>query len=421
MNRINVLLALILTASATLGQRIFSVETCPAENASVAMNVSWATTTDTKQTLVEYTEATDRQWRNTRRAKKVEQSLCTVFDSIFSKTPLNEDVCERWTFVKCGVTLKKLKPDTEYMYRVVADNVRSSAYHFRTAGAKCWSACVISDFHHYTPLPGRLQSAMAMIDTICRKDPSLDWVLHLGDVTAWGGSYSFWKTMYEAPVFRKYMWAGVIGNHDFMSRKYAKCTNQYFRFANHYPQNGYAGEEGVSYFFHYGDALFVMLDSEAMRTDEGLAQAQEWFRRVMAAERGKARYVIVCEHYQWFYGNDGKTSQYARWAKLFDEFGVDLALAGNNHIYVRTDALYQDKTTDGTKGTVYVQTASSDNERGQATREWTLNRDLIKKIWTEGPQTVSAIHLDATPEVLTLTLYNRHGTAIDQVKVPAKR
>lgn len=420
MNRTFALLALLLTAFAAMGQRIFSVVTCPAENAAVAMNVSWATDPGTKSTEVIFTEASDKLWRHTQRATDVERQLCSTFDSIFSKSAQNEDVCERWTFSKCGVTLKKLKRDTEYMYRVVADGTRTPIYHFRTAGAKCWSACVISYFHHYTPLPARLQSAMAMIDTICHKDPSLDWVLHLGDVTAWGGSYSFWKTMYEEPVFRKYMWAGVIGNHDFMSRKYAKCTNQYFRFANHYPLNGYAGEEGVSYFFHYGDALFVMLDSEAMRSDEGLAQAQEWFRKVMKTERGKARYVIVCEHYQWFYGNDGKTSQYARWAKLFDEFGVDLALAGNNHIYVRTSALYDGAATDGTKGTVYVQTASSDNERGQAAREWTLNRDIIKKIWTEGAHTVSAMHLDATPKALTLTLYDRHGTAIDQVKVPAK-
>ena len=104
-----------------------------------------------------------------------------------------------------------------------------------------------------------------------------------------------------------------------------------------------------------------------------------------------AKYIIVMEHYQWFYATDGRTSQYARWHDLFDECGVDLAIAGNNHIYARTNAIYHDAETDGTTGTVYLQTPSSDNERGQATKEWTDNKDKIKFIWSEGPQTVGAL------------------------------
>lgn len=421
MKRMMALLVLTCAVCTAFGQRIFSVETCPAEDASKAMNVSWATPEDVTDSYVIYTEASDKLWRNARRTAEVDMHLCTTFDSLFSKTPQNEDFYERWRFNKCGATLSKLKRDTEYMYRVVAGDEQTPIYRFKTAGAKNWSACIIADFHHYAPAPGRLRSAMTMIDTICRKDPSLDWVLHLGDVIAWGGSYSFWKSLYEEPIFRKYMWAGLNGNHDDMSRKYAKCTNDFFRNANHYPRNGYEGEEGVCYYFHYGDALFVMLNNEDMRKDEDLARAQAWFRQVMEKERKKARYVIVCEHYQWFYGNDGKTSHYARWNKLFDEYGVDLALAGNNHIYVRTNALYDGKETDGTKGTVYVQTASSDNERGQGTREWTLNKDIIKKIWTEGERTVCGMHFDANPKQLTLTLYDRNGLQIDQVKVLAKK
>ena len=415
------MITLLLAVSAAQAQRVFSVETCPAADASRAMNVSWATPENVSQCDVLYTEASDVMWRKARRVANAEMRLCTTFDSLLSKTWQGEDFVERWTFNKWGATIEKLKPNTDYMYRIVAGDERTPIYRFRTAGAKQWSACVIADFHHYTPLPGRLKAATAMIDTICSIDPSVDWVLHLGDVIAWGGSYSFWKSMYEEPIFRRYMWAGVNGNHDDMSRGYAKRTNHFFRDANHYPRNGYEGEEGVCYYFHYGDALFVMLNNEHMRTDEGLAKAQDWFRKVMASERKKARYVIVCEHYQWFFGNDGKSSQIARWSNLFDEYGVDLALAGNNHIYVRTNALYQGKETDGTTGTVYVQTASSDNERGQGTREWTHNKDVIKKIWTEGEKTVCGMLLDANSKHLTLTLYDRTGKQIDQVKVLAKK
>ena len=67
-----------------------------------------------------------------------------------------------------------------------------------------------------------------------------DWVLHLGDVCAWGGSWSFWKEMYSQDAFRSYMWAGLNGNHDNMSRKY-QLTNQYFKNATANPLNGYEG------------------------------------------------------------------------------------------------------------------------------------------------------------------------------------
>lgn len=84
-----------------------------------------------------------------------------------------------------------------------------------------------------------------------------------------------------------------------------------------------------------------MLNSEMMRKDEGLAAAQQWVRRVI--QENPARYVVVMEHYQWFFATTGRTSQYERWHDLFDECGVDLAIAGNNHIYARTNALYEGK------------------------------------------------------------------------------
>lgn len=234
-----------------------------------------------------------------------------------------------------------------------------------------------------------------------------------------GGSYSFWRDLYEKSQFSKYMWAGVNGNHDNMDRKSTRLSNDYFRYANNNPLNGYPGEMGVCYFFKYGQVLFIMLNNEMMRKDEGLGAAQQWVKKVIT--ENPMKYIVVMEHYQWFFANNGKTSQYERWHELFDEYGVDLAIAGNNHIYARTNAIYNDCETDGTKGTVYLQTPSSDNERGQATGEWTNNKDKIKYIWSEGPKTVGALLMNVDDRRITLTLYDREGRAVDSVDVLAKR
>ena len=411
---------------AKVGQQVHSISTCPGEDCSNEMIISWGADTSVQSWLL-WSKASDKGWRRAKRENPIWYRT-EIYNGKSSKRANNENFFEDVIFNKCRVKLSGLEPNTTYKYMIVsspagrgtsAGDASTCTYTFKTAGAKEWSACIISDFHNYSPIPGRLEAADKMIGKIKEYDPSMDWVLHLGDICAWGGSYSFWKNLYGMQWFRDYMWAGVNGNHDNMSRKY-ELTNEYFRNSAAYPLNGYPGEMGVCYWFKYGEALFIMLNNESMRTQEGLEDAQEWFKSVIKSNPSK--YIIVCEHYQWFFGTDGADSQIARWSKLFDEYGVDLALAGNNHIYVRTNALYNKEETDGSRGTVYIQTPSSDNERGQAMKpELTHNKEIIKCRWTEGPKTVGAMSIKVFPTHIELALLDRNGTVIDIATVKAKR
>ena len=404
--------------------KVYTIVTCPAENTTTGANISWALDTSCKNTFVEYTAIKDKGWKN----KKILlpcRYRCTTYDSIYSKRPNGENFYESALFDKCNAEIRGLKPNRGYKYRVIGDTDTSKTHYFKTSGAKEWGACIISDFHSYTPLPKRTDAAMAMIDTVAaygnRNRCSVDWVLHLGDICAWGGSYSFWRSLYNQDNYHKYMWGGLNGNHDDMTRKYY-TSNKFTRDANFYPRNGYVGEEGVCYFFEYGDVLFIMLNSEHMRKDEDLERAQQWVESVLRSH--KARYKVVCEHYQWFFGADGRDSQYSRWCNLFDRCGVDLALSGNNHIYVRTNALYNGKETDGTKGTVYLQTPSSDNERGVECNNTVVpehNSDIIKYRWAEGANTVGACYLKVTRSKMIVKLLDRNGNVLDSVDVLAKR
>lgn len=411
---------------AKVGQQIHSISTCPGEDCSNEMIISWGADTSVQSWLL-WSKASDKGWKRAKRENPIWYRT-EIYNGKSSKRANNENFFEDVIFNKCRVKLSGLEPNTTYKYMIIsspagrgtsAGDASTGAYTFKTAGAKEWSACIISDFHNYSPIPGRLEAADKMIGKIKEYDPSMDWVLHLGDICAWGGSYSFWKNLYGMQWFRDYMWAGVNGNHDNMSRKY-ELTNEYFRNSAAYPLNGYPGEMGVCYWFKYGEALFIMLNNESMRTQEGLEDAQEWFKSVIKSNPSK--YIIVCEHYQWFFGTDGADSQIARWSKLFDEFGVDLALAGNNHIYVRTNALYNKEETDGSRGTVYIQTPSSDNERGQAMKpELTHNKEIIKCRWTKGPKTVGAMSIKVFPTHIELALLDRNGTVIDTATAKAKR
>lgn len=397
----------------------YTVIVNPAETASTGVRINWHTDEGSGEETCLYTKRSDTKWKHSKKAK-ARQELITAYDSLSSKRANGEDFIESARFIRNTVELQKLEPATEYMYRL-SDDKDAEVRFFKTAPKKGeWTAAVISDFHSYPPLPKRAVAAMAMLDTLeSVNGTDFDFVLHVGDICAWGGSYSFWRTLYSMPQFSKYMWAGVNGNHDNMDRKSTRLSNDYFHYANNNPLNGYEDQMGVCYSFKYGQALFIMLNSEAMRSDEGLAAAQQWVKNTI--KNNPSKYIVVVEHYQWFYGNDGRTSQYERWHELFDEYGVDLAIGGNNHIYARTNAIYNDRETDGKTGTVYLQTPSSDNERGQATDEWTENKDKIRYIWSEGPKTVGALLMNVNDSKITLTLYDRNGTAIDSVDVQAKR
>ena len=420
---INVISALLLVSMSMLAQKVSTVVTCPGEDASSSMRISWAA--DAKGSSVRYYAANAENKAITIRPET--EFRCTTFDGVGSKAPNNDDIVEHVVFTKCGATLKSLRSDTEYCYTICDSQGKAvtDVHRFRTAGAKQWSCCVISDFHSYTPLQRRLDDAMRMHKTVEDFGGGVDWTLHLGDVTAWGASWSFWKKLYSEPVFSRMMWAGCVGNHDYMANKFLRLSNEFFHQANYMPENGYRGEMGVCYHFRYGDVMFVMLNNESMHNEAGLATAQSWVRKVVTEARqikNAPRYVVVCEHYQWFIGVDGATSQYGRWCKVFDELGVDLALAGNNHIYARTDAVYDGKTTDGSRGTVYLQTSSSDNERGRKmNKELKYNADLIKFRWTEGPKTISALYMNVDENRIALTLLDRNGKVLDTVNVLAKK
>ncbi len=409
---------LLLCVSAIHAQeKIFSIVTCPGENTETQMNISWGTPLEIKNATVELTPVKDTYWKKASKTQ-VEGVLCNTYNGIFTRDKQGNKYYQNLVFSKYNACATQLKGNTQYKYRIIAGNDTSAVHYFKTSGAKKWSACIISDYHAYAPLYHRTKSAMDMICTVGKYGQPFDWVLHLGDITAWGGSYNFWEQMYREKHFENHMWAGVNGNHDNMDGTNKRNTNKFFRDAAAYPSNGYKGELGVCYFFKYSDVLFVMLNNESMKTEDGFNAAKEWVKEVIT--NNPMPYVVVCEHYQWFYGKSGKDSQYARWKEVFDELGVNLALSGNNHIYVSTHPLKGDKVVSSPNGTVYIQSTSSDNERGSECN-WKEpvpeNADKIKFRWSEGGQTISGMHMSVSKKKMVITLLDRNGNVLDVTEV----
>lgn len=415
-----------------------TIYTNPAQDCSTTMNISWVTPPGTKWILEVTDEATHKTyqydydenfhgWTKGRNGKGYCFPFvytCDTFNDIPSRLADRTEVTEKHIFDKHGYELYSLDPNTPYSYRIITINDStgqkeiSDTYHFRTAGAKEWKAAIIGDFHHYAPIWSRLEAAMGMLDMIKHTSGGFDWVLSTGDVCAHGGSFNYWTELSEQPNFKNYMWATVQGNHDTMASN-KKRTDKFFRDSHYFPYNGYDGQHGVSYWFKYGDVLFLMLNSEVIKHEGDLQSAIKWMEKVVRENHSK--YIVVVEHYQWLIGTNGADSQLNRFYKTFDKLGVDLAISGNNHVYLRTHPLKDRQPVEPGEGTFYVVTPSSDNERGRAIKSLKENEELIATRWSEGSKTVGGMLMDVNPKRIVMTLYDRHGQVKDSFTVPAKR
>ncbi|MCH5318735.1 MAG: metallophosphoesterase [Paramuribaculum sp.] len=398
----------------------FTIFTNPAQDCSKGMNISWGSPLG-KYCMIEIINDS-----NLKRAfyTSEDPEICETFDSIYSKLADGTNVYESHVFNKHNFEIFNLDPDCDYKYRIITSDEEtnlmeySDFHYFRTAGADSWKAAIIGDFHHYSPMWSRLDAAMEMIEVLDEVSDGFDWILSTGDQCAWGGSYNFWTELSEQPAYKNFMWATVQGNHDHQTRENDK-SDAFFRDSHFYPANGYSGQEGVSYWFKYGDVLFFMLNNEAMRTAASLNPVFNWMERVI--KRNHSKYIVVVQHNEWLIGTNGANSQLDRFRNEFDRLGVDLAISGNNHAYLRTFPLRDREPVEPEDGIFYVVTPSSDDNRGRQLKPVVANEDIIAERWSEGARTVGGMIMDVNPDRIIMTLYDRYGDVKDSFTVPAKR
>lgn len=375
----------------------------PGEDASSQIGISWHMDVDKTKGKVIYTKKTDTNWEDSQEVFG-EKEVITVFHGR--------------TFLHYTALLVNLDSDTEYMYKVGQDNL-SEEYYFKTAGKDSFNFLWVSDWHAYAPLPTRTNNVTKVIDYSLIHEPDIDFIFSTGDDNAYGSDYEAYLYVHSKPQYKNFLWASTVGNHDIMNNvvvdgKKLPDTDDFFVKTHNLPKNGYAGQEGASYFFKYGSVLFIVLNSEDIKKKTPLAKVKEWVKEVI--DNNPSQYIAVAMHYQWFDGRRGSISaQYNDWKDFFDENNVDLAMAGNNHVYLKTKGrIYDGKPTNTEKGTVYMQVPSSDGERGVVIGDLTQNTDIIDMTWSQGTNTIGAIIVNVTKEGIETRLIDGHGRIRDE-------
>lgn len=270
------------------------------------------------------------------------------------------------------VTVSDLKENTTYYYQYLCDGVWSDTYHFKTGDTDNFSILYVGDpqigaSKGQTPSESdttQTASIAARNDafswnttlTAAMSDhPEIDWIISAGDqinnTSDDNGQEIEYAGFLSADALTSLPIAPTIGNHD---SKYANFQN-HFNVANTYTEEENATPAGNDYYYSYGNALFIVLNTN----NYNVASHEKLINKAVESNPN-ATWKIVTFH-QDIYGSGKDHSDSdgiilrTQLTTLMDKYDIDVVLQGHDHTYSRSYML----TSDGKAHTAYDSTALS--------------------------------------------------------------
>ena len=286
------------------------------------------------------------------------------------------------------VNLAGLKPGTKYYYRIGGNGYWSDVFSFITEGESEESftffnmtdtqASSKTNFSAYKNYVNVLNDAITRF-------PDGAFVLHTGDVII-NNSIEHYDKIYELTqgFFSSIPLMLAPGNHELGKDSLGYVSginniNSHYQF----PTNGPDGNFGTVYSFDYGNAHFVILDSQ---NTVSMSEQIKWLKNDIAST--DKTWKIVSLHVGP-YNNYGKGSTSI--INAMDELGIDLVLFGHNHAFLRsnpirkgiTDASNVRNSFYSYEGTVYYSSgcAGSNSGRGGSSDSSATSPDKMAGTW----------------------------------------
>jgi DMSO/TMAO reductase YedYZ molybdopterin-dependent catalytic subunit len=298
-------------------------------------------------------------------------------------------------YYRYTVNLNGLTPDTKYIYRVGNEGAWSDTLSFTTA----------ADTDNFSFLyMGDVQSGYAewgnMVDTVYQDYPQLKFSLLGGDLTDNSADENEWGQFLDAVagVFSRIQMMPTMGNHD------GAMYSNFFAL----PDNGPIGLTQEFYSFDYGNAHFVVLNSNK-NTDQ---VAKQWLQEDLQ-NTDKTWKFAVFHHPAYPAFDDYKTiddSIRANWIPILEQNKVDMVFMGHQHVYMRTHPIYQGEvqTDPAAYGIIYVMGNS-----GSKTYAGGEGFPYIAREETGSNYQV----IDINGDVLTLTAKKANGELIESYTI----
>ncbi|HMV69609.1 MAG TPA: metallophosphoesterase family protein [Myxococcota bacterium] len=348
----------------------------PSSDAARSLSVVWQTDPDTRATAIEWgVGAMDHS------AEGVSFTL-------------GDDPTYRTHEIRlCGA----LEPDTTYSYRVGAEGHWSPVYQFTTPPAPGpearFTLAMTGDSR------GSYEEWAMVVARMEAHDPDL--VLFSGDMVSSGASDGEWYAWWEAAgdVFARKVVLPAHGNHEILAASY---------FANF----SLPGNEQW-YSVDYASMTLVSLNDTVSDYPEFLQDDQVAFLHERLGASA-APWKVAMHHQAMFTACDqhrSRTDLRGWWTPELDEHGVDLVLAGHNHIYERSVPIRAEAKVDPGQGAVYVVAGGAGAPLyPKFTPDW----------FTDVVQTTEHYLIaEFGPDAIVVTVRDLDDNVIDSFEIPA--
>ncbi|MBR4880835.1 MAG: S-layer homology domain-containing protein, partial [Clostridia bacterium] len=237
-------------------------------------------------------------------------------------------------------TLTDLEPETEYAYFLVNGPYAGELKNFTTGNADEFSFAMVSDVQigaggidHDTE---GWAKTLNIIDTN-EAFEGTDFILTTGDQVKGAGNEAQYEGFFEHEELSSIPVAPSIGNHDTDSGLFS----YHFNVPNASEQYGVTNAGGDSW-FRYGNALFIMLNTNNTKNDEHLAFAKQAVALNMDAEW---RFLVF--HHTVYTTGELKDSNTSTRGKalidICDTLDIDAAFSGHEHLYTRSYIMKDNK------------------------------------------------------------------------------
>ena len=181
--------------------------------------------------------------------------------------------------------------------------------------------------------------------------PDAGYILSTGDNVDHGNNFNQWQWLLDgsSETFMNVPFMSVSGNHEDMG-EYAIVTNCMITGA---PEQDTT--TGIYYSFDYNNTHTAVLNANLLNEDEGFSDEQiEWLIEDM--QSSDAEWKFVATHKAVYsngshYDDDDVIAMREQLSVLMPELDIDIVFQGHDHVYLRTDAMIDNKVESVTTST----------------------------------------------------------------------
>lgn len=290
----------------------------------------------------------------------------------FQGTSPNNKKINGLTYYTNKVTVKKLISNTTYFYQYYLDGKWSKAKVYKNRGTNEFSLLYVGDAqigasvgqtasdsdYMQTAENATRNNAFSWnttLETAVEANPGLSFIISAGDQInekALDGSEKKdleqeieYSGLLSSKVLSSLPIATTIGNHDSNTVNY----KYHFNNPNSFTQETTPTKAGKGYYFTYGNALFITLN-----TNNHNCKDHEALLKKAAQANPDAKWKIVTIHHDIYGSGAGHSNSDGmllrkQLTKLLDKYDIDVVLQGHDHTYSRSYQLSGNNTEAGYK------------------------------------------------------------------------